>query len=96
MVLFTFVHQTIQFLNLLFQQLFLDWSKVKQSAVVTSKELIKLIDMTHIVFLLERDIDNSIGDILSNSVKELRLSNYHLKFWVKVNLVPLIFTLSNF
>jgi hypothetical protein len=38
-----------------------------QSGVVTSKKLIKLINVSHVVFLLKGDVNDSLWDWLTNS-----------------------------
>jgi hypothetical protein len=46
--------------------------------------------VSHVVFLLESNVDDSLGDWLSNSAQELGLTNGDLKLWGEVNSISVI------
>ena len=43
--------------------------------------------MHHVLLLLQSDVDNSVGDFLSNTVKELGLTDDHSQVRVEVDLI---------
>jgi hypothetical protein len=47
--------------------------------------------VAHVILFLESDVDNSVRDILSDSVKELGFADNDLQFGVEVHLVSAIF-----
>ena len=47
--------------------------------------MIKLIDVLHVVFFLESNVDDSLWNAFSNSVKELSFSDDDLELWLKLN-----------
>jgi len=81
----TFVHPLIKLLDLLFKELLLDWLKVAKSDVVTSQELVELVNVSGIVFLLKGDVNDGLRNTLSNSIEELGLSDDYLKKWVELD-----------
>jgi len=43
--------------------------------------------MNHVIFLLKSNVDNCLGNVFTDSVKELGFSNDDLKFWSEVYMV---------
>jgi len=68
MVLLTLVHQRIQLLDVLFKKTNLDRSQVLQRRVVASEQLVKFVDVTHVVLLLQGDVDDRVRDFLADTV----------------------------
>lgn len=87
MVLCSLVHPTVEFVDLFIKKLFLNWLKIAESRVVTSKELVQLVDMAHVVFLLESNVDDCLRDVLSNTVKELGLSDNDFELRCKIDCI---------
>lgn len=83
-VVATLVHPTVQLADLLVQELLLNGLQVAQSSVVPAEELRELIDMAHVVLVLESDIDNGLRDVLSDAVEELGLTDDDLELWGEV------------
>ena len=51
--------------------------------------------MAHVVFFLESDIDDSIWNVLPNSVQEFSLSDDYFKLRIEVYFVLLVLGISN-
>lgn len=47
--------------------------------------MVKLIDVLHVVFFLESNVDDSLWNAFSNSVEELSFSDDDLELWLKLN-----------
>ena len=47
--------------------------------------MVKLIDVLHVVFFLESNVDDSLWNAFSNSVEELSFSDDNLELWFKLN-----------
>jgi len=48
---------------------------------------VEFIDVDHVVFLLERDVDNGVGDFLADAVEELGFTDDNAEFGVEVDFV---------
>jgi hypothetical protein len=94
-VALTLVHGPVQGVDLVFKEFLLHRAHLEHSLVVGAEELLELIYVLHVVLVLEGNVDDGVGDFLSNAVKELSLADDNLKFGVKIDLVHLVFALSN-
>lgn len=47
--------------------------------------MVKLIDVLHVVFFLESNVDDSLWNAFSNSVEELSFSDDDLELWLELN-----------
>lgn len=81
------VHPPVQLVDLLSKELLGDWHELAESAVVASEQLVELINVSHVVLLLEGDVGDSLWDGLTNSVEELGFSDDDLELWGEVNKV---------
>ena len=54
----------------------------------------ELIDVAHVVLLLKSNVDNGVGDLFTNTVKELSFTDDNAKFGVEINVVALVFTIT--
>ena len=88
-VIETLVHLALELVDILEEQLLLDSAQVAESRVVRAEELVKAINMLHIVFLLKSNIYDRVWNILANAVKELGLADDHAKVWIEVHFVGL-------
>ena len=83
----TFVHEAVELVDLLREQLLLHRSQLEQGRVVGTQELVQLVDMPRVVLVLEGDIDDGVGDFLADSVQEPGLFDDDLQVGVKVDFV---------
>jgi hypothetical protein len=89
-VLGSFVHMLLKSLDFTLHQFLFDGFQSTQCGVVASKKLIKLVNVSHVVFLLKSNVNDSLWDWLSDSFKELSFSDNDFKLWSKVNKVNLV------
>lgn len=54
----------------------------------------ELIDVAHVVLLLKSNVDDGVGDLFTDTVKELGFTDDNAKFGVEINVVPLVFTVT--
>lgn len=91
MVVLTLVHQQVQFVYVLLEESHLNGSQVLESGVVTSQQLVELVDVAHVILFLEGDVNDCVWDFLTDSVKELGLPDDDFQLGVEVNLVLAVF-----
>ena len=96
MVFGSLVHPSVKLGDLLIKQALFNWLQIAEGLVVTSQKLVKLVNMSHVVFFLESDVDNSLGDFLANTIKKLRFTDNNFQLWGKVNVVSLGLSLRIF
>lgn len=89
----TLVHPLVQLKDINLHQLSLDWLQIIQGSIVASQKLTELIDMNHVIFFLKSDVDNSLWNVLSNSVKKFGFSDDHFELRMKVDMVLYFITL---
>lgn len=75
MVLGSLIHVLVKLLDIVSQQPSLNWSKIAYRLLISSKELIEFVHITHVVLLLQSNIDDCLRDRLANSAQELGLAN---------------------
>jgi hypothetical protein len=70
------------------KQLLFNWFESTESAVIISEKLVELVNVAHVIILLEGNIDDCWWYILTDAVKELGLTDDYLQFRVEVHLEP--------
>jgi len=93
-VLVTLVHVSVELVDLGVHQLLLDWLEIAESGFVASEELLESVDVPHVVFLLEGDVDDGLGNAFADSVQELGFSDNHFQVGCEVHFV--IHAVTNF
>jgi len=89
------VHAVVQRAYLLLEQLLLNGAHLEHCVIVGTEQLIEPVDVSHVVLLLQRDIDNRIGDFLADAVQELSFADDYLEPGVKVDLKSPIVPFTN-
>jgi len=92
MVFNTFLHGRVEVADLRCQQLLLDGLEVVQDSIVRSEQLAELVDVLGVVFFLESDVDDRVGNAVPvgggrnpDSVQKLGLSDNHFQLRVEVD-----------
>jgi hypothetical protein len=93
-VLVTLVHVSVQLVDLGVHQFLLDWLQIAESGFVASEQLLKSVDVPHVVFLLEGDVDDGLWNTFADSVEELSFSDDDFQVRCEVDFV--INTVTNF
>ena len=83
-VLNTLVHMSLELFDISLHELLLNCLQIVNSRVVGSKQLIKLVHMSHVVFLLKSNVDDSLWNWLSYSIQELGLTDDNFQLWGKI------------
>lgn len=91
-VLETFIHVLVELLDVIAKKSALDWPQIDDSLLIASKKLIELVNVAHVVFLLESDVHDCLRNGLADSAKELGLSDHDLEFGGEVDSVLVVFT----
>lgn len=58
--------------------------------------MVELVNVPHVVFLLESDVDQSLRDVFADAVKEFGFTNNDLQLWCEVHGVDIVFAEENF
>jgi hypothetical protein len=95
MVALTLVHRAVERSDLVLEELLLDGSHTGHSLIIRAQELHELVNVLHVVFFLQGDVDNRVGDPLADAVEELGLTNDDLKLRVEVNTVALVVSIAD-
>ena len=93
MVLLAFVHHIVELLDMTFKKFLFNWLNSRKCLVIFSNELVQLINASQVIFFLKRDVDNSLWDLFSYSVKELCFSNDNLELRREVNSIRSSFSI---
>ena len=84
MVFNSLVHMSLELFDISLHELLLNWLQIVKSRVVASKQLIKLVHMSHVVFLLKSNVDDSLWNWLSDSIQKLGLTDDNFQLWGKI------------
>lgn len=90
MVLRALVHVLVQFLDVITQKTSLNWSQITDSRLVTTKKLVELVNIAHVVLLLKSNIDDGLRNWLADTAQELGFTNGDSELWRKVHFVNVI------
>lgn len=80
---------------MLLKQLLLDGAHLKHSCVVGTKQLVELVNVFHVVLLLQRDVNDRVGDVFADAIQELGFTDDNLQSGVEVDLEFLVVTITN-
>lgn len=86
----TLVHELVKLFDVVAEESSFNRSQVTDSLLVTAKQLVQLIDVAHVLLLLEGNIDDCLGDLLANAAEELGLANCYLELRRKVDSVHIV------
>jgi len=84
----TLLHLEVQLTEHGQQELLLYRLESLESGVIVAQQLVKLVNVAHVIVLLESDVDDGRGDVLADAVEELGLADDHLQLGVEVHLEP--------
>lgn len=87
MVVHTLLHLGVESSDLLLQETALNHSQVTCNEVVRAQQLVKLVNMAHVLLVLQGNTRDGVRNGESNSVQELGLTNDDPQLGVEVDLV---------
>jgi hypothetical protein len=95
MVALALVHRAVESSDLVLEELLLDGAHTGHSLIVGTQELHELVNVLHVVFFLQSDVDDRVWDLPVDAIKELGLTDDDLKLGVEVNAVALVVTITD-
>lgn len=84
MVVGSLVHPLVELLDLLFKEFLLYWLEMAKGKVIASEKLVELVNILHVVLLLQSNVDDCLWNVLTNPLQELGFTDDDLELWIKL------------